>query len=170
MALPGSTHIKLKKPSVLICLVSITFVVIGIILIRSGIETKRTFTVILGILNTLLFGTSAFLSITQLLDKKSGLYFFKDHVIYTPSQFIFADIKDNDIKEIIFTKIKGVEYILPILKDPESVIRDQGMIGRRVMRMNIKQFNTPVPVITNRYVYDIETLKNHFNVLFADVK
>ena len=140
---------------------------IGITLIRSGIITKQLFPIILGILNTLLFGTSAYISVSQFLDKKSGLYFFKDHFIYSPSQFHFADIKVNDIIEYQFITKRRVEYILPILKDPETVIKDQGMIGRWIMRMNYKQFNTPVPIFTNRYQCDADTLKKHFNEIMV---
>lgn len=166
--LPGSEHIKIKKPSVFVCLVSLCFMLIGIILIRSGIYSKQTFPIILGILNTVLFGTSAYISVSQFLDKKSGLYFFKDHFIYSPSHFLFADIKVNDIIEIKFTTKKGVEYIMPVLKNPEKVINEQSRIGRWIMRMNYKQFETPVLVITNRYKNDFETLKTHFNMLIAE--
>ncbi len=165
--------VEIKKYSSLISSLVIIWLIYmniqGIYKILNGLRPHNTGIFwTLHIISLSIFGLMLIMNVIKFADRKAGFEILKDGISFRPNIFQKAKVSWNDILIIDYRLFQKRKLIVPILKYPEDIISNQtNMIGKWVMKTNLKQHGSPIVMIMENYSANFDEVKNEIDNNFT---
>ena len=116
---------------------------------------------IAGIASIGFFGLCGIYWIFKLFDTKPGLIIDQNGVLDNSSGISAGLINWNDVQHIDKLEIARQRFIMIIVSNPEDYIeRQNNGFKRRVMKLNLKKYETPLQISTNGLKIEFDKLYN----------
>lgn len=114
----------------------------------------------IGVLGVLFFGTTGIFGFKKLFDKKVGLKIDSNGITDNSNASSIGLIEWIDITDIITKQVMSTKFLLIKTSNPEKYIAKakNGMIAK-LMRSNMKMYQTPLSITSNTLKYDFEKLE-----------
>ncbi len=116
---------------------------------------------IAGIASIGFFGLCGIYLTLKLFDTKPGLIIDQNGVLDNSSGISAGLISWNDVQHIDKLEIARQRFIMIIVSNPEDYIKRQNNgFKRRVMKLNLKKYETPLQISTNGLKIEFDRLHN----------
>jgi hypothetical protein len=149
-----------KSKTIGAILMSTLFVLLGFLLLFADIQIPLNpiLLKILGVIAVLFFGLALYSSLKRFSDKKAGLIFNKLGIIDNSNDISIGLIEWNDIIEINFFEIYKTKSILIFTENPEKYIAKVKPIQAKLMRLNWKNYGSPISISPQTLAIDFDVL------------
>jgi len=122
------------------------------ILLKGGdnfIDAIRPFIMLAFAVNTLLFGSAAFVLFRQALQKEDGLL-IDTQGIHDKTTRQHQRIPWEEVDGIRSVYVSGSPFVMIDVHDPERfIVKAGGIISQRSLRTNLKRYGTPIAIQTS---------------------
>lgn len=171
----NTTEIPLSKGKLLLMLLGcIAFVVISVWMFNSA-ETQEEYAPALlkgvGGIGFAFFGVIGVLMVKKLFDKKPGLTINDKGIIENTNGISIQMVEWKDITNIEGIKVSGQKLIVVKVKKPEKYVdKASNNAQKRLLRLNVKQYGTPIFITPNSLQMDFDKLLELLNGEFEKRK
>ncbi|MFC0876154.1 STM3941 family protein [Saccharicrinis sp. FJH2] len=122
--------------------------------------------VAIGAFMVLFFGYGLFMNLKRLINKTPAYIFTDKGLVYNVKNQDSGTVLWKEIKTFSRVKVKGNYFILLMIKNPEEIIeREMGRMRKRLMKMNMQTYKTPLSIAMNELQISVadfeELLKKH---------
>lgn len=129
-------EIKVRSKVGKLLFFSLVMVLIGIVIIYEGAESRNYFILIIGFINLVLFSLGLVFSVSKLIKSEPALLVNQEGIVDRSSMVGAGDVAWNEIKNITFYQAKKEKVIAIELYDPERLISRQPSWKQKLMRLN----------------------------------
>lgn len=129
-------EIKFRSKVGKLLFISLVMVLIGIVIIYEGAESRNYFFLIIGFINLALFSLGLVFSVSKLIKSEPALLVNQEGIVDKSSYAGAGAVTWNEIKNISFYQSKKEKVINIELHDPESLVSRQPSWKQKLMRLN----------------------------------
>jgi hypothetical protein len=148
---------------------SVLFVIGGFFMLTSINDENFLYNLFIktfGTLGILFFGTTSGNGVVKLFDNKPGLTIDDNGIIDNSNMSSIGLIDWMDIKEIKIWDTKSTSVLLIFLYDNEKYINKAKGLKIKLLKGNLKKYNTPISIISNTLDCNFDELAKVINDKF----
>ncbi len=166
-----------RKKSILILIVSIVFVVAGVLFVANPesfltlrMQNPNIITIV-GIASVLFFGLGIFLGIKRVIKSEIALIIDKKGLNVNPKKSLTEFIEWENILEFKEIKIQSQRMLIVIVKNPEKWIeKETNTFRKKLMRFNLNNYDSPFNIAAAGIDISYTELNNKLNRYFEKHK
>ncbi|MFT4758675.1 MAG: hypothetical protein ACI9XO_000369 [Paraglaciecola sp.] len=164
----NTIEISLSKGKLLLMLLGCIGFVVGSIWLFNFAETQEDYapTLLKGVggVGFVFFGLAGLFVLKKLTDKKPGLTINYQGIIENTNGISVQMVEWKDITDIEAITISGQNLILVKVKKPEKYVeKASNNAQKRLLRLNVTQYGTPIFITTNSLEVGFEELLELLN-------
>lgn len=156
-----------KRKLAMLLIGSIAFVAIGFWFvisppqINNPLFSNQAVLTIAGIASILFFSLCGFIGFKKLREDKAGLIINESGITDNASGVSAGHIPWSDIKEIKITQVFNQKFLMILVNNPnEYISRQTSAIKRKGMKMNYKNYNSPISIPATTLKCNFDELNN----------
>jgi hypothetical protein len=171
----NTIEIPLSKGKILLMLLGCIAFVIGSIWLFNFAETQQEYAPALlkgiGGIGFAFFGLAGVFMLKKVTDKKPGLTINAKGIVENTNGISIQMVEWKDITSIDSIDVAGQQLIVVKVKNPEKYVdKASNNAQKRLLRLNVKQYGTPIFITTNSLQIGVDELLALLNEEFGKRK
>lgn len=157
-------EIKLSKGKLLLMLAASLLIALAGYWLIVKIANEQTrysaiFVKLLGVVSILFFGILFIYALVKMFGKKPGLVVDDKGITDNSSGVAAGFIAWNNITGIRAVKVQSTRFLLIDTVNPDLYIEDKSAFSKRMMKINMKMYGTPITIPSTTLKYKFEDLE-----------